>query len=144
MKKLTQLAVLILCIVPFISLKADETIVVIVNSDNDQALTEQDVKNVYSDRIITWDDGNLINVYNLPVTATARKVFAREVLGLSAREHATAENNRKITNTIKNPSKTKRERLVITVVSRDKHAIGYVTKTALKEVGRVRVLFELQ
>lgn len=123
---------------------AEESVVVIVNKDNQQTLTEQDIKNIYSDIVIEWDNGEDINVLNLPVDTEAREAFSQQVMGQSAERMAAAEYNRKITNTIRNPSDTKSERLVAVTVARNPSAIGYIPKDMLDKVSdKVRVVLEI-
>ena len=99
-------------------------VAVIVNRSNPEVLSIENIKNIYSDRLITWRSGQKIEIYNLPNNQEARDVFARNVLGMSGQASATAESQRKINNTLKNPSKTKRERLVALFVAKNRNAIG--------------------
>lgn len=122
---------------------AEESVVVIVNQQNQQALSQQDIKNIYSDIVVEWDNGKRIKVLNLPVDSEAREAFSQEVMGQSASRSAADESNRKITNTIRNPSSTKSERLVGMLVSRNPHAIGYVRKDMLNKLDNVRVVLEI-
>ena len=121
-----------------------EPVAVIVNSANAQAVSQSDVKNIYNDQVITWADGEKITVYNLPIAASAREIFSQKILGMSAEMAAAAESNRLITNTQRNPQKLKRERLVVSIVSKNPHAIGYVPKSATDGVEGIRVLFTLE
>lgn len=123
---------------------AAEPIVVIVNSANEQALTEQDIKNIYSDIVTHWENGKRIHLYNLPAKDDARDTFSRTVFGQSTREIMQEESNRKITNTIKNPSITKRASLITAIVARDKDAIGYLPKNQLRSDSNVRIVLELK
>jgi curved DNA-binding protein CbpA len=67
--------------------KSDQ-IVVIVNSQNNESISEDDIKNIYADNVNSWNSGKLIEVYNLPVNEPLRNVFSVEVLGMSPREVA--------------------------------------------------------
>jgi ABC-type phosphate transport system substrate-binding protein len=118
-------------------------VVVIVNSANQQALTEQDIKNIYSDIVTHWKNGKRIKLYNLPAEDDARDSFSRAIFGVSTRVIMQEENNRKITNSIKNPSKTKRASLISTIVARDRNAIAYVYKDELKNNKDIRIVLEL-
>jgi ABC-type phosphate transport system substrate-binding protein len=118
-------------------------IVVIVNSANQQELSKQDIKNMYSDIVTHWKNGKRIHLYNLPAADEARDTFSQAVFGQTTREILQEEHNRKITNSIKNPSRTKRASLVSAVVRRDKDAIGYLPKEMLKNDKNIRIVFEL-
>ncbi len=115
-------------------------VAVIVNRSNPEQLSVEQLKNIYSDRVTAWRSGQRIEVYNLPDNQDAANVFAREVLGMSGRAAAAAELQRRTNNTLKNPSKTKRERLVFSIVSRHKNAIGYVPEYMVKDKKNIRVV----
>jgi ABC-type phosphate transport system substrate-binding protein len=115
-------------------------VAVIVNRSNPEALSIEQIKNIYSDRVTTWRSGQRIEVYNLPENQEARDIFARKVLGMSGQAAAAAEAQRKTNNTLKNPSKTKRERLVASIVARKRNAIGYVPEYLAKEKKGVRIV----
>jgi len=121
---------------------AGEPVVVIVNEANQQSLTQQDIKNIYSDIVFQWQNGERITVYNLPVDAEERETFSRKLFGESAQRMAAEESNRKITNTIKNPSKTKRARLVAQLVAKNPHAIGYIPLSMLDKSADIRVVLQ--
>ena len=115
-------------------------VAVIVNSSNPAGLTLEQIKNIYSDRVTNWRNGQRIDVYNLPDNQDAAEIFARRVLGMSGQAAAVAELQRRTNNTLKNPSKTKRERLVLSIVSRNRNAIGYVPEYLVKNRKNVRVV----
>lgn len=121
-----------------------EPVAVIVNSANTQNISTADVKNIYMDKTITWASGEKIAVYNLPTEEEAADSFARRVLGISAREAATAEANRSISNTSRNPQSTKRDALVSSIVAKTPNAIGYVPKDQAIGKSGIRVLFTLE
>jgi len=115
-------------------------VAVIINRSNPEQLSIQQIKDIYSDRLATWRSGQRIEVYNLPDNQDAADVFARRVLGMSGQAAAAAELQRRTNNTLKNPSKTKRERLVLSIVGRKKNAIGYVPEYMIKDKSRIRVV----
>ena len=59
---------------------------------------------------------------------------------MSGQASATAESQRRVTNNLKNPSKTKRERLVASIVARKRNAIGYVPAYLVEGKKNVRVV----
>jgi len=121
-----------------------EKVVVIVNASNPQALTSNDIKGIYSDNVIQWENGDAIKVYDLPVKMKARETFSQSILGSSARSVAKDWANRKITNTAKNPPKTKKERLVVASVKKKANAIGYVSESAIVGKTGVKVIMTLK
>ncbi|MDX8386418.1 MAG: substrate-binding domain-containing protein [Gallionella sp.] len=141
MKKLTLVAFLLLTAM---STALAEPMVVIVNSANTQNLSVSDVKNIYRDRTTTWDNGNKIKVYNLPSEFSGTEVFAAKVLGVSAHSAAAAEANRIVTNTSRNPQFTKREVLIVSIVSRKPNAIGYVHQNIVSGKEGIRILLTLE
>lgn len=122
---------------------AEESVVVIVNTENTQQLSAQQIKNIYSDIVTQWENGNKITVYNLYADDESRETFSQKIFGESAHKQVLAESNRKITNTIKNPSKTKSARLVIKMVSRNPDAIGYVPKSMVENATNVRIVLQI-
>ncbi len=115
-------------------------VAVIVNRSNPVQLSIEQIKNIYSDRVTTWKSGRRIEVYNLPDNQDAADIFARKVLGMSGQAAAAAELRRRTNNTLKNPSRTKRERLVASIVARKLNAIGYVPEYLVKKNSHVRIV----
>jgi hypothetical protein len=118
-------------------------VVVIVNENNAQTISPGDIKAIYSDHIIQWADGSEIKSYDLPVKDASREVFSQNVLGTSARDVAKTWANRKITNTAKNPPKTKKEKLVVLLVKKKMNAIGYVSEKAIAGKSGIKVVMEI-
>ena len=115
-------------------------VAVIVNGTNSETLSIKQIKDIYSDRLGAWKNGQRIEVYNLPDNQEAANTFARRVLGISGQAAAAAELQRRTNNTLKNPSRTKRERLVISIVGRKRNAIGYVPEYMVKNKRNIRVV----
>jgi len=122
---------------------AESRIAVIVNGANTQNISRQDIINIYNDRIIAWNNGDKIGVYNLPTASPVRETFSRNILGTTAMAAAKAEANRHITNSSRNPQLLKRERLVILSVISNKNAIGYARAESVKKRKGIRILFLL-
>jgi len=118
-------------------------VVVIVNEANNQVISTNDIKGIYSDNIIQWADGTDIKSYDLPVKDGSRESFSKKVLGTSARDAAKTWANRKITNTAKNPPKTKKEKLVVLSVKKKKNAIGYVSEEAIAGKTGIKVVLTI-
>ncbi len=120
------------------------SVVVIVNSANSQSATVTDVKNIYMDKMVTWGNGGKIAAYNLPAEDAAAEIFARKVLGVSARDAAAAESNRIISNTARNPQQIKRDALVASIVAKTPNAIGYISKDQAEGKSGIKVLLTLE
>jgi len=138
------LATLMLLLVITGTAYAGPRIAIIINEHNQQKLSLLDITNIYNDKVFTWENGEKIDVYNLPSSSQAREVFSHALLGLSARGAAAEESNRRITNTSRNPQLLKRERLVRLAVGADKNAIGYVNAANLGSKKGIRVLFIIE
>ena len=123
---------------------AGESVVVIVHKDNQQELTQLDVKNIYGDIVYQWKTGTRITVYNLPVNSQTRETFSKKLFGETAQRMAAEESNRKITNTINNPTITKRARLVAKLVAKYPDAMGYIPVSALDPEANVRVILRIE
>ncbi len=115
-------------------------VAVIVHTSNPEKLSIEQLKNIYSDRVTTWHSGKKIELYNLPESQEAREIFTQQVLGVSSQAAVAAEARRRTNNTLKNPSRTKRERLVVSIVSRKKNAIGYVPEYLVRDKKNVRIV----
>lgn len=121
-----------------------EPVAVIVNSANTQVVSQSDVKSIYSDKTIAWANGATISVHILPSSEPAAEVFAKKVLGMSAQDAASAEANRGVTNTSRNPQKSKRAALVSSIVAKSPEAIGYVPASEVEGKTGLRVLFTVE
>ena len=145
MKKLltTILFCLMLSLAPIQSALSADGVSVIVNAANTQNLTKFQIKNIYSDYIIQWHNGKKITVYNLAADDEARETFSQAIFGESAQRQVEAEMNRKITNTIKNPTQTKNARLVAKLVAKNPNAIGYIPTSMLKKSDKIRVVLQI-
>jgi ABC-type phosphate transport system substrate-binding protein len=61
-----------------------ERIYVVVNEKNLQEVDPETVKQIYSDKVSFWKNGEEILVFELPVKSNAREKFAQNVLNKSA------------------------------------------------------------
>jgi ABC-type phosphate transport system substrate-binding protein len=143
MKKL-MIALLWLVSVSGMHTALADPVAVIVNSANTQNISLNDVKSIYTDKMIAWTNGGKIAVYNLPAEEAAAEIFARKVLGISASDAAAAESNRVVSNVARNPQQIKRDALVSSIVAKTPHAIGYVPKSQADGKSGIRVLFTLE
>lgn len=135
---------LIAMLIPPVTAAADDDdVVIIVNNANTQDLTLADIKGIYTDKIVTWQDDQRISIYNLPVSSPVREVFSRRVLGMSAMEAAAVVSNRNITNTLRNFQRTTNEELLVTIISKKHTAIGYCSRGAIKGRLGIRVIATL-
>ena len=121
-----------------------EPVAVIVNSANAQNISMSDVKNIYMDKTVTLENGEKVAVYNLPPEDVAAELFARKVLGVSARDSAAAESNRVISNTARNPQQFKREALISSIVAKSPNAIGFIPQEQTVGKTGLRVIFTLE
>lgn len=142
---MNTLRLLLIAVILSVSMPAwAEKVAVIVNAANQQKLTAHDIKNIYLDNIITWDNGDRIKSYDLPVKNDARQAFSNEVLNMRAQNVAREWANKKITNTAKNPPRTTRDRLVAAFVAKDPDAIGYVPAAMVQGNSDVRVVMTVE
>ena len=134
----------LICIAAMGAASAGDKVVVIVNEANAQKVTAADLKNMYNDIVIHWSNNQPINLYDIPVSAEAREVFSKKVLGVSPEEAAREWANRKITNTAKNPPKTAKEELVPKLVAKDPNAIGYVSASGAQGKEGIKIIMTLE
>ncbi len=119
---------------------AAESVAIIVNSDNMQDLSIEEIKYVYNENVITWPSGKRIERYDLPPMDAARETFSRKILGLSARVAAREEQGRQVNNSARNPSREKRAPLVAAAVVRNPNALGYVTLPYAESIHGIRIM----
>ena len=144
MNNTNKILAVLLLLLSCITAHADPQVAIIVNNQNTQAISLQDISNIYNDRITTWANDQKIDVYNLPTASPAREVFSRALLGMSAMAAAASEANRQITNTSRNSQHVKREHLVILSVATNKNAIGYVKASSITQRKDIKVLFYIK
>ncbi|MFW8592281.1 hypothetical protein ACOI22_15855 [Glaciecola sp. 2405UD65-10] len=121
-----------------------EKVYVVVHNNNNQDITPDLVKQIYSDKVSFWKNGETILVFELPVTSNAREKFAYDVLSKSSISSQRDWSNRFVNNTIKNQVKVKPQRLVARFVAKKENAIGYISETQLQSTQNVRVVMVIE
>ncbi len=135
-----SLTAALLLLLAGISPAVAESVAIIVNSENQQNFTMQEIKYIYSEYIVSWPSGKRIERYDLPPDDPAREVFTRKVLGLSARVAALEEQSRSVNNSARNPSREKRAPLVAAAIVRSANALGYVSLPYAQSLVGVRIM----
>lgn len=125
---------------------AEGPVAVIVNKDNPTPmLSEQEIKRIYTNGVLSWPDGAPITMYDLSTQSPVRAEFSEKVLGKDPDRVAEEWAHLKITNQAKNPPQTmKSETLIIRRVAKEKGAIGYVSLGSARNNADVRVINTLQ
>jgi len=125
---------------------ASEPIVVIVNKNNSvDALSAGDIRKIYTNSILVWADGAPITIYDLSVQDNMREDFSEKVLGKEAYRIAEEWAHLKITNQAKNPPLTmKSQMLIVRRVSMEKGAIGYVSRSAVRDNPMIKIVNTIQ
>ena len=121
----------------------DGFIAIIVNSENTQAISKQQLRDIYMDRLSSWRNGKDIMVYNLPLASAGRELFSRKVLQMSVLDAATQASNRSITNRQSNRVQTRQQNVVAHYVANNPQAIGYVALDLARRQHNLRILFTL-
>jgi ABC-type phosphate transport system substrate-binding protein len=117
-----------------------ERIYVVVNENNVQDINAEVVKQIYSDKVSFWKNGDEILVFELPVKSHTREKFAQNVLNKSAISAQRDWSNRFVNNTIKNDVKVKPQRLVARFVGLKKSAIGYVSESEINNLTGLKIV----
>lgn len=117
-----------------------ERVYVVINENNMQEVNPETIKQIYSDRVSFWDNGEEILVFELPVKSNAREKFAQNVLNKSAISCQRDWSNRFINNTIKNAVKVKPQRLVARFVGMKLSAIGYVSESEMDNLSGLKIV----
>jgi len=145
MKLLRTLALYTVTVLTLYISVAQADVVVIINVANNDIINKARIRDIYSDLISQWSNGNAIHIVELSPRSRIREVFSKNVIGISARESASAWANRKITNTMKNAKpKIKRESAAVAAVKRNINAIAYVSDKAIEGQTGIKVLMRIQ
>ncbi|MEP1445143.1 MAG: hypothetical protein ABJK37_03385 [Paraglaciecola sp.] len=131
----------LLIVLLFISTDAlCERIYVVVNEKNLQEINAEVIKQIYSDKVSFWKNGQEILVFELPVKSNAREKFAQTILNKSAISTQRDWSNRFVNNTLKNEVKMKPQRLVARFVSLKESAIGYVSESEINDLSGLKIV----
>jgi ABC-type phosphate transport system substrate-binding protein len=117
-----------------------ERIYVVVNENNIQEINAELVKQIYSDKVSFWKNGDEILVFELPVKSNSREKFAQNILNKSAISSQRDWSNRFVNNTIKNDVKVKPQRLVARFVGLKQSAIGYVPESEIVNLEGLKIV----
>lgn len=120
-----------------------ERIYVVVNEKNIQEINAELVKQIYSDKVSFWKNGDEILVFELPVKSNSREKFAQEILNKSAISSQRDWSNRFVNNTIKNDVKVKPQRLVARFVGLKQSAIGYVPESEMANLEGLKIVMTI-
>lgn len=123
--------------------KNENKIAVIVHEENDQALTINEIRAIYLDRITQWEDGSRIMLYNLPLGDRHREKFSKNILNMTALEADEAESQRREHNLAINSVRVKNKNIVVSYVERHPNAIAYVPLSLVRERSNVKVVATL-
>ena len=118
-------------------------VAVIVHQENDQPLTEQEIRAMYMDRLTHWKDGSKVMLYNLPLGDKHREKFSQHVLNMSALQADEAEMQRRDNNMAINPVRVKAKNIVVSYVERNPNAIAYVPLSLVRDRYNVKVVMTL-
>jgi len=120
---------------------ANDTFVIIINSQNTQKIDKKSIKNIASDIISTWKNGQRIKLYFPKPKTQVRRNFTLEILGISANQDAMNWENKKITNTLNNKSpKLLRDKMIIRMVAKHPNALGYVSPDSIKNNPNIKIV----
>ncbi|HLC18425.1 MAG TPA: substrate-binding domain-containing protein [Thermodesulfobacteriota bacterium] len=121
---------------------ANDPVVVIVNRNNPvEKLSENSLKKIYTNNVLTWPNGMPIIIYDLTIRDPLREVFSERILGRSSRSIAEHWAHLKITNQAKNPPRTvKDQSYMIRKVEHDRGAIGYVSMSSVMDNPNIKIV----
>lgn len=128
----------------FISIvSAAQPIAVVVNINNTDNISQEMIKQIYSDKRNFWSSGEKIELFELPVKDRVREEFSKALLNKSAIASQSDWSNRFVKNTIKNKVKMKPQRLVAKFVSVKKNAIGYIPLAKAKAQPNIKIILTI-
>jgi len=120
--------------------KNQNKLAVIVNLDNSQELTIDEIRAMYMDQITHWQDGSKIMLYNLPLGDSHREKFSQNILNMSALEADEAETERRDNHLAINSVRVKAKNIVVSYVEREPNAIAYVPLSFVREKSHVKII----
>ena len=126
----------------FIQANNNQNFAVIVNASNNQKIDKKLIKNIASDIIATWENGESIKLYLPRVKSATRRSFTLDVLGMSAKQDAMNWENKKITNTLNGKMpKYLRDKVILKMVAKYPNALGVVSPELIKDNPNVKVVY---
>ena len=120
-----------------------QQMVVVINANNEETISPEMIKQIYSDKRNFWKSGNQILLFELPVKDLRREVFSKALLNKSAIASQSEWSNRFINNTLKNKVKIKPEKLVAKFVSHYQYAIGYISASEAEKQKNLKVIMTI-
>ncbi len=117
---------------------ASAEVVVVVHPSNAAALDGTTIKRIYLGKSSTYSTGNEAIVINQVPDSTSRQAFDSEVLGRSTSQISAYWSKQVFTGKGIPPKEVQDDSAVISLISNNKDAIGYVDKTAV--TGAVKVV----
>lgn len=120
-----------------------EQISVVVNINNNEDITPEMVKQIYTDKRNFWESGKEILLFELPVKDKGRELFSKTLLNKSAISSQSDWSNRFVKNTIKNKVKIKPEKLVAKFVSINQSSIGYISTEIAKKQKNIKIIMTI-
>lgn len=118
-------------------------IAVVVNASNNETISPEMIKQIYSDKRNFWNTGHEIFLFELPVKDKNREIFSEALLNKSAITSQSDWSNRYVKNTIKNKVKIKPQKLVAKFISKNKYAIGYIPIELAKKQKNIRIIMTI-
>lgn len=120
-----------------------EQVSVVVNINNNEEITPEMIKQIYTDKRNFWESGKEILLFELPVKDRGREVFSKKLLNKSAISSQSDWSNRFVKNTIKNKVKIKPEKLVAKFVSINQSSIGYISTEMAKQQKNIKIIMTI-
>ncbi|MFC1585862.1 substrate-binding domain-containing protein [Fibrobacterota bacterium] len=112
----------------------DGKIIVIVNKEGPEARASKSlIKKIYSGKIQSWEDGNLIKACDQKLHKSAAQAFLSGYLDKSVEEYQALWMEKMLSGDASPPKSMEGDEEVIEFVSRNKGAIGYINEGALTD-----------
>jgi ABC-type phosphate transport system substrate-binding protein len=107
-----------------------EPIVAVVHGKNSESkITKTDLKNIYLGRQTTWSNGTSVEPYMRPPRSDAGFAFLRKILKMTPAKFRYHWQGRQLSGRGTAPPTVTTVRQIVKLVSADKGAVGYVTKS---------------
>ncbi len=125
--KFFALCCAIALIAPIAPVLAAGDFVIIVNKDNNNAVSQEFAAKVYRGEAKSWEGGGSVTAVALPEDNAVRGSFDKEILGKSPSQSKALWAQMTFSGKATPPKMAESEADVIKIVSENKNAIGYVS-----------------
>lgn len=114
--------------------KVESLVAVVHGTNSESRLSKSELKNIYLGRKTRWPDGDPVEAYMRPARSGAGFAFMRTILKMTPAKFSYHWQGRQLSGRGTAPATVSRTKRLVSLVSRDRGAIGYVTKSEARRL----------